>query len=304
MENSSNIWFEEPLSPGLLQRCLVSNIVCSTKSKYQTIEIIDTEPFGRCLIIDGKTQSSQEDEFIFHEALVHPSILTHPGPETVFIAGGGEGATLREVLAHESVKRAVMVDIDEEVVSLSKRYLPSWHQGAFEDPRLELHYADAKEYLANSQEKFDVIIIDLVDPLEEGPTYLLFTQSFYRLVQQRLTTQGIVVVQSECAALGYTRAFTSIAHTLSTVFPGVYPYKVNIHSFGGDWGFVMATQGLSPLDLSPEEVDQRIATRVTRELRLYDGMTHLGMFSLPKYLRELFDKETWVITEENPLTVL
>ena len=105
--------------------------------------------------MDGKIQSSEMDEFIYHEALTHPPMITHPHPETVFIAGGGEGATLREVLAHTSVKRAVMVDIDEEAVDICRRFLPFLSQGSFEDDRAELLYLDAREYLAESEEKFD-----------------------------------------------------------------------------------------------------------------------------------------------------
>jgi len=156
-------WFSDYISPDLTMLHSIKERIYSGRSKFQSIDIVNTGSFGICLILDGKIQSSEADEFIYHEALVHPAMITHPQPERVFIAGGGEGATLREVLAHKTVKRAVMVDIDEEVVSLCRRFLPSWHQNAFDDPRAELHFVDAREYLDESSDKFDVIIIDLAD---------------------------------------------------------------------------------------------------------------------------------------------
>jgi len=177
------------------------------------VEIINTGSFGVCLVLDGKIQSSETDEFIYHEALVHPAMLTHPRPEKVFIAGGGEGATLREVLAHKTVRKAVMVDIDEEVVGLCRRYLPAWHQNSFDDPRAEIHFADARRYLEETDEKFDVIIIDLVDPLEQGPARLLYTREFYGIAKQKLGPGGIMSVQSEPSEWANLDNFTAIATT-------------------------------------------------------------------------------------------
>ena len=154
-------WFSDYISPDLTMLHSIKERIYSGRSKFQSIDIVSTGSFGVCLILDGKIQSSEADEFIYHEALVHPAMLTHPQPERVFIAGGGEGATLREVLAHKTVKKAVMVDIDEEVVSLCRRFLPSWHQNAFADPRAELHFVDARKYLEQINDKIEDIIIDL-----------------------------------------------------------------------------------------------------------------------------------------------
>ena len=156
------------------------------KTRYQSARVVAAS-LGVCLVLDGKIQSSERDEFIYHEGLVQPAMIAHPGPETVFIAGGGEGATLREALSHQTVKKAVMVEIDGEVTALSRKYLPTLSRGAFKDKRAELHHADAREYLAKSKEKYDIIIIDLPDPIEEGPAYRLFTKEFYNIVLGRLT---------------------------------------------------------------------------------------------------------------------
>ena len=141
--DSGRSWYSEPLTPYLFQTCSVRATLYEGRTAYQRVQLLDSDAFGKMLVLDGKTQSSALDEAIYHDALVHPAMLLHPHPLRVFIAGGGEGATLREVLAHHTVERAVMVDIDGEVVELCKRHLPSFSQGAFEDPRAELHLADA-----------------------------------------------------------------------------------------------------------------------------------------------------------------
>jgi len=294
-------WFYDPVSPDFVQLHSIKDILYTGKTKFQSVKIIRTSSFGKCLVLDDKIQSSEVDEFIYHEALVHPSMILHPDPQTVFIAGGGEGATLREVLAHTSVKRAVMVDIDKEAVDICRQFLPSLHQGSFEDPRAELLHLDAKGYLADCGEKFDIIIIDITDPLKGSPSYLLYTQQFYRLAQEKLAPQGILSVQSECCSWREEFIFTAINRTLRTVFPKVFPYQAYMPVFSSEWGFTLASFELNPLSLSVEEVDKRVSTRIPKGLRFYDGLTHQGMFSLPKYLREKISEEDRIITDDNPL---
>lgn len=302
-EDDPNQWFRDPISPNFVQLHRVKEVVYSGKTKFQSLEIIQTSSFGKCLVLDGKIQSSEMDEFIYHEALVHPTMVTHPCPRAVFIAGGGEGATLREVLAHRSVERVVMVDIDQEAVDICRRFLPSMHQGSFEDSRVELLHLDARAYLANSDQRFDVVIIDLTDPLEGGPSYLLYSQQFYRLAQERLALEGILAVQSGCCCWGESAGFVAVYNTLSSVFPLVFPYQADVYSFGGQWGFSLASKQLDPLSLSMEEVDWRVSTRISKSLRFYDGLTHRGMFCLPRHLRQEISQGKSIITDENPLFV-
>jgi spermidine synthase len=295
-------WFSDNISPDLTVLHSIKESVYSGQSKFQSVEIINTGSFGVCLVLDGKIQSSEADEFIYHEGLVHPAMLTHPRPERVFIAGGGEGATLREVLAHKTVKKAVMVDIDEEVVSLCRRFLPSWHQNAFDDPRAELHFVDARKYLEESSDKFDVIIIDLADPLEQGPARLLYTREFYQIVKQKLGPDGIMSVQAEPAEWKNLDNFTAIVNTLRNVFAVTRPYQVHVPSFLGLWGFVAASQSLDPLELTPEEIDTRISTRISKELKSYDGLTHQAMFTIPKHIRQQLATSKKIITDKAPIS--
>lgn len=296
-------WFHDKISRNLVQLHSIEEILYTGQTKFQSAEIIRSGSFGKCLVLDGKIQSSEADEFIYHEALVQPAMITHPRPETVFIAGGGEGATLREVLVHRTVKRAVMIDIDEEVVGLCKQYLPGHSHGSFEDKRTELRHVDARDYLAKCREKFDVIIIDLPDPIEEGPAYLLYTREFYRLVRDKLTSDGIISVQSGPAALNELLNFSAVYNTLKSVFPVVHPYKAEVPSFGTPWGFCLASPGPNQLKLSPTRIDSTISARGLCGLKFYDGMTHRGMFALPKYLRETLSAQTKIISDNAPLYI-
>lgn len=297
-------WHYELITPDLLQVENIHNILYEGQTAYQHVRIHDAACFGRSLVLDDKTQSTEVDEFVYHEALVQPCMIAHPNPRTVFVAGGGEGATIREVLRHRSVEKVVMVDIDREVVELCKKYLTNHHQGSFDDPRLELIHDDALKYLEETSERFDVAIIDVPDPLEAGPAYMIFTQEFYRLLQSRMTEQGLMVAQSGPTGPAFTeQCFSAVANTVGSVFPTAYLCEAFVPAFGSTWGFVIGSQGPDPSHMTVEYVDQRIAERISSELRFYDGITQQGMFSVPKYLRQAIAAEDRIITKANPLFV-
>lgn len=300
MDVDPDKWFYDKLNENLIQLHSIKEVLYKGQSQFQSIEVIRTGSFGICLVLDGKIQSSEADEFIYHEALVQPAMLAYPVPKRVFIAGGGEGATLREVLSHKTVKKAVMVDIDKEVIDVCRKFLQNHSRGAFEDERTELYHSDAREYLDKSREAFDIIVIDLPDPIEEGPAYLLYTKEFYQLVKERLTPNGLISVQSGSAYLTELLNFSSVYNTLKSVFPIVCPYQAEVPSFGSTWGFCLASLKLNPLLLSAAEIDSRIRSRKL-ELKFYDGIAHQGMFYLPKYLRETLNSQTRLITDNDPL---
>lgn len=294
-------WYYEYITPDLFLASHLTRVLYSGVTKYQRVEIIETVPFGRCLVLDGRTQSSEADEFVYHEALVQPGLTSLDNPRSVFIAGGGEGATLREVLSHSSVERVVMVDLDQEVVELCQRYLPDHHQGAFNDPRVRLVHDDALRYLEEDTTRYDFIIIDIPDPLEGGPAYLLYTQEFYALVRQRLNDGGLLVVQAGPAGpLNYQEVFTAVHNTIHSVFPIVTPYREHIPSFGSYWGFILAGD-VDPRSVLPDVIDGRLNSHVTRPLRYYDGTMHSGLFTLPKYLRDALVREERLISRDKPL---
>ncbi len=296
-------WFFELITPDLVMMYRVKSYVYSGQTEYQSVEILETESLGHSLVLDGKTQSTTFDEHIYHEALVHPAMLLHPNPQSVFIGGGGEGATLREALAHPPVERVTMVDLDAQVVELSRRHLPTHSAGAFDDPKTRLLHEDARGYLENTQDRYDVMILDLVDPLEEGTAYTLYTREFYETALGRLNPGGILVTQSGPGSpLNHKECFTAIVHTLSGLAAKVLPYSTYVASFVTPWTFTMAlVDGEARTPEGPEDVDGLIRERFGRKLRFYDGETHRHMFSLPSYLRAGIESETRVVTDENPV---
>jgi len=298
-------WHFENIMPGIVQGERIHRVHYEGRTRYQHVVIQDAEVFGRTLVLDDKTQSSESDEFIFHEALVQPLMICHPNPRSVFIAGGGEGATARETLYHRSVGKVIMVDLDKEVVELCKKYLhDSHHKGAFDDPRLEVHHEDALKYLENTSERFDIVIIDASDPVEAGPSFLLFTQEFYQLIKSRLKPNGMMVAQSGATGPIYqTDCFAPVSKTIGSVFPVSVQCEAYIPAFGSTWGFVIGSTGPDPSKLTASAVNNRIARRLASPLRYYDGETHRGMFSLPKYLRRALEEERRIITKSNPLFV-
>ncbi|GJM98676.1 hypothetical protein PR202_ga15705 [Eleusine coracana subsp. coracana] len=227
-------WYEEEIDDDLKlllrskQSLLIASVLHRGTSKYQEIALLDTKHFGKvlnfllfahALIIDGKMQSTEKDEFIYHESLIHPPLLFHPNPKTVFIMGGGEGSAAREVLRHKTVQRVVMCDIDEEVVDFCRKYLTVNHE-AFNSHNLCLVINDARAELEKSKEKFDVIVGDLSDPVEGGPCYQLYTKSFYEhIIKPKLNDHGIFVTQAGPAGvLTHKEVFSSIYNTLRHVF--------------------------------------------------------------------------------------
>ena len=295
-------WFFETTTPAEGHMHAIKRTVVEAQTKFQHVEILQTLSYGKVLILDGRIQSSQADEFIYHEALVHPGMLATQGPpQSGLVIGGGEGATVREILKYPSIRRAVMVDIDAEVVEICKKHLPELHRGAFEDPRTEVRCEDARAYLEKTSDRFDFITVDLVEPLEEGPACMLFTKEFYTLVRDRLTPGGTMTMQAGMTKLNELAFFTSIHRTLREVFPVVAGYQTFVSCFGTPWGFILAGKKLDQRRLTADAVDKLIGERVSGQLDYWDGATHQHAFSLPKFIRKAIDAQTRVVTDANPL---
>jgi len=264
----------------------VKKCILSKKTIFQKVEILDTYNFGRIVILDNKIQSAETDEFIYHEALVHPAMITHPNPEHILILGGGEGATIREVLKHPMVQRVVMVDIDEEFVRLCKKHLKKWHRGVFDNNRVELIFTNAKEYISKTRDLFDVIIADVSDPVDEGPAKMLYTKKFYSSLRGALKPDGIFVTHATEVCYTSKKSISSeVFKTLSEIFPISNYYYEFIPSFGSSWAFVIGSLKYNPEKMSYSTVNKRLKKRALSNLFYYDQETHKRLFSLPKILR-------------------
>lgn len=298
------------------------------QTPYQSAQVIDTFNFGKMLILDGKVQSAQGDEFIYHEALVHPAMMIHPNPRRVLIIGGGEGASLREVLRHASVEEVTMVDLDKEVVALSKIHLPEWSGRSFEDPRVKLVFGDGRAYLERTETLYDLIISDITDFLEEGPSLSLYTREFYQLVKSRLSTPGLLAVQALELSQSDFEGHAMIRSTLQSVYPIVRSYKTFVPSFWAEWGFIIASDQLDPLRIERSTLQERIRTRLKRSIErpgaerpmnrpgadrlinpiddpldFYDAETHYALFQIPKNLRALLAESRGAIEDNKPLKI-
>ena len=295
-------WFFETTTPVEGHMHALKRTIVEAQTRFQHVEIMETASYGKLLVLDGRIQSSQADEFIYHEALVHPGMLaTDRPPQSALVIGGGEGATLREALKYRSLTRAVMVDIDGEVVELCKKHLAEMHRGAFEDRRTEVRNEDARAYLETTGERFDFISVDLVEPLEAGPACMLFTREFYALVRDRLTPGGTMTVQAGMTKINELSFFTAIHRTLRDVFPVVAGYQTFVSCFGTPWGFIVGSKRVDPRRQDPQTIDKLIAERVGGALEYWDGLTHQHAFGLPKFLRQAIDAQTRVSTDANPL---
>lgn len=267
-----------------VQLLRVKRTLVSRRTRYQQLEIVDTEAYGRTLLLDGQVQSSERDEFLYHEALVHPALLLHASPHRVLILGGGEGATLREVLAHRSVREAHMVDIDREVVAACREHLPMFSRGSFEDPRTRLVFDDARAELERSEQSFDVIVQDVTDPAEAGPAAALFEPSFFELVQRRLAPGGLFVVQCGSASVTQLGVLAATLEKLRSVFGGVAPYLTTVPSFAAPWSFALAAT--TPIQrLTAGTWNALLAARLARPCQALDGETIAALFALGPHLR-------------------
>ncbi len=294
------IWFIEKHTDDLIFHYRVEKIIYHGKTKFQKVDIVNLKVLGKSLFLDNKIQSAQIDEHIYHEMLVHPSMFTHPNPERVLILGGGEGATLREVLKHQSVQEAVMVDIDEELVNICREHMREWHDGAFDNPRSRLIFADAREYVEKNYDRFDVIISDLTEPIEEGPSIKLFTKEFYTTLFNRLNDDGIFVAQAGSADPVYPDFLASLYRTLKSVFPVVHVYWTFVFSFQLPWAFVIASKKLNPVKVDLKSIEKRIEEIGKNKFRYYYPQMHVSSFTVPTYVLEALETKGDIIKDDAP----
>jgi spermidine synthase len=290
---SDQFWFAEDGAENVVINFRSCQRVYRARSRYAEIDIIDTAEYGRMLFLDGIAQSAALDEFIYHESLVHPAMLTHPEPESVCVIGGAEGATIREVAKYERVRRIVMVDIDGELIKACRRHLPEWSGGAYEDPRLELHVGDGRRHLEETHENFDVILVDLGDPTEGSPARSLFTREFYKLAFSRLTPQGVACFQGEDLQPNRLALHARMVNTISLVFLHVATYPYFVPSFHGLCGHILASKVIDPKTF---DLGDRLERQPFR-LRYLSPALLRGLFHLPAYVEQAYDQYPEIITD-------
>ena len=295
----SGDWFTERFTAHEIHSHHLKQTLVKTRTQFQDAILADSHSFGRCLILDGEMQSAQLDEFIYHECLVQPALVLHSKPREVLILGGGEGATVREILRHPQVRRVTMVDIDGEVVEFCRQYLTEWHQGTLSHRKTRLIIGDARRFVLETQESFDIIISDLPTPIDGGPVYQLYTAEFYRKIVKRLRPGGLFIAQAGSGSLAQIHFHAVLFNTLRKVFKVVRPFYAFVPSFDVPWAFLLCSQKADPYRLNAAVVNRRLGT-IARRLQFYDGEAHEGLFRIPKYLRKRLQRERRIFSEKAP----
>ncbi|HSI71814.1 MAG TPA: fused MFS/spermidine synthase [Fimbriimonas sp.] len=300
--DATGIFINETHTSAAIWQYRVEKMLLEGKTQFQTYQIAIVPRFGKSLFLDYNIQTSLLDEYVFHECMSQPAMTLHPNPRNVVICGGGEGATLREALKHNTVENATMVDIDEELVDMVKDHMPEWHQGAFEDQRTTLVHTDARRWLQERKgANFDVILSDLPNPHEDGPGQFLFTEEYFKICAEAMSEDGVFAMQAGSASENYPACMASCIKTLESMdeFAFVAGYYGIVSTFFQPWGFVLASKKHDPMALSVEEITKRFAVRGVKN-RYYTPRFHQACFTLPEWIHEAKEKEGRILTDADP----
>jgi spermidine synthase len=277
-------WFAEPPYGGVQQRYRVLQRLHAQQTPWQSLEVLELEGPGRSLILAGTLQTSLGEEFTYHELLVHIPMFGHPNPHRVLIIGGGDGGALRHVLLHHSVDRALEVEIDQAVVEVSLKYLPEVSRGAYSDNRAELKIQDGAQFLAETTEKFDVILVDSTDPV--GPAAALIGDEFLQHAHNALAPGGLMAMQSG-SPVSQPREWLATVRAFKRQFPIVKPYLGYVPIYPAMlWSWVVGSDEIDAASIDDVSVRSRL-DGMRSELRIYTPALHRAAFALPHFVQTL-----------------
>ena len=287
-ESEQDDWAMEAWTPHVHCRFRVRERLFTARSPYQRIDIVDTVEFGRMLLLDHTVQTTERDEWAYHEMLAWVPLMAHPRPKRVLIVGGGDGGLLRAALAHPDVEEAVQVEIDRLVVEACRAHMPRLSQGAFDDPRARVVYEDAFTFLERVEEPFDVALLDTTDPI--GPAERLFTAEFYGRVADALGEEGVAAAQSGSPWFQPEVVARSV-RAMRSAFPRVRVYLGSVPAYpGGLWTFTLGTRGRDPLSVPDPELQDRFrALTKGQEARFFSPGVYRAAFALPPFIEALLN---------------
>ncbi|MDF2875712.1 MAG: speE [Sporomusa sp.] len=274
------LWYTEYQTENLGLTARIKETLYAGRSEFQQVAVVDSLEFGRMLVLDGVFQTSIFDEFIYHEMIAHVPLFAHPNPKTVLVIGGGDGGTIREVVKHQSVEIAEMVEIDGLVVDVSKKYLPEISVALNENhPKLRLKIGDGIKHMQEVENKYDVIIVDCSDPI--GPGEGLFTHSFYQNVHKALKPDGLFVQQTE-SPFFHQDLIKRLKADIASLFPITRVYLANIPLYpSGLHCFTIGSKQYDPINTDGARIPGNFGTRYhNREIQK-------SCFALPNFMQEL-----------------
>ncbi len=271
------LWYTEKQTPHVGITCKIIRTLVTEKTDFQDLAVIDTEQFGRMLVLDGMVQTTVADEFVYHEMITHVPLNTHPDPKKVLVIGGGDGGTIREVVKHPKVEKAVLVEIDRRVVELSREYLPEISCG-LDDPKVEVIIDDGIKHVAEHPDTYDLILVDSTEPV--GPAVQLFSADFYRSIFRALKVDGLFVAQTESPFFN-DDLICQVYNSIAGIFPVTKLYLASVPTYpSGLWSFTMGSKKYDPEQVGPDQV-QRYPTKY------YNPGVHQGCFKLPQFVAGL-----------------
>ncbi|SFN08847.1 polyamine aminopropyltransferase [Thermodesulforhabdus norvegica] len=301
MSSSKDVFFDEPLTPGMFRRIRARSILYSANSPYQQIDVVETEEYGRVLYLDRRFQTSEAEEYFYHESLVHPAMVIHSVPRKVLLIGGGDGGALEEILKYRTVERVDMVELDGKVIEVARRFLNRICANAFEDPRLNLVVGDGRAFIEKSSDSYDVIILDLTDPM--GPSKYVYTKEFYDLCRDHLNPGGLLSLHND-SPFFYPEAFAVIVNTLKAVFPHMVQFVTFIPGYLLDFAFSVCSSSPIP-ERSGEEAEAILRRQGldASSLKWYEPERHGELLKLPAYARVLLKQEVRISTDDDPYSI-
>ncbi|GGE61823.1 spermidine synthase [Paenalcaligenes hominis] len=258
--------------------------VLSKKTQFQHLELLESKDLGLTLRLDGCLMTAENEEFFYHETLVHPAAISHPNPRNALILGGGDGGALEELLKHNTIESATLVDLDADVIEVSKTYLQRINKGALDNPRAKVLVGDGAQFIRETTEKFDLILLDLTDP--ETPAGPLYTPAFFAECKKALAEGGAMVIHLG-APFYEPEQIRRLNTDLQAVFAQVNAYGLHIPLYGAYWAMAVVSDSLIPTAIDAAEVEQRIQQRDITELQYYNNAVHGALFALPTYYKKL-----------------
>ena len=254
------------------------------QTPFQLLEVYETPELGRIFRLDGFNMTSERDEFFYHENLVHPAAVAHPGPRRALVIGGGDGGSSEELLKHRTLEVVHMAELDPVVIEVARKQFTKVHRNVFDDPRLKVTVGDGLAYLRSTDVRYDLVSMDLTDPV--GPSMELYSPATFALARRAMAPGGALTLHIG-SPFSHPQRVRSTLASLRQVFAKVTPYFVHIPLYGSIWGFACASDTLDPRAISAEEVERVIAERRIGDLQYYNGEAHRALFALPNYIRAL-----------------
>jgi spermidine synthase len=254
------------------------------QTRFQKMQIYETAHYGKIFRLDGYNMTSEKEEFVYHENLIHPALTAHMAPKKVLIIGGGDGGSSEEALKHPSVESVTMVEIDPDVIHVAKEHFRAVHNGVFDNPKLRVLVDDGMRFVRETQERFDLISLDLNDPV--GPAAALYSLEFFQQLRTALAPGGALTLHLG-SPVAQPQRVADLAQRLNSVFRIVRVYTMYIPLYGSLWAMAVCSDKLDPKSFTADEIDRRIEARKLQALQFYNGETHEGVFALPNYVRDL-----------------